>query len=175
MTLYYCMKSTEFDKYTEGFHTNVPIPNFEAVDQPHIKGALYVVPIFRSATTNKIVPIPLAEGIFSSVSVTCETGNEELTYQIMDTISKYIRNNLDLTHPETFNAISGSIFQPYGILKTNDSMITLVNIIIKDEYISLLTNQNKEVLIPTKIEDLKLCTNLSEMDKLILPTLIITK
>ncbi len=80
-----------------------------------------------------------------------------------------------MRHQATSRAIRESVFQPYGMLKTKDSIILLVNIIIKDEYISLLTNQNEEVLIPKKFEDLKLCTNLSEMDKLILPTLIITK
>ncbi len=172
---YYCMKSEEFNKFKEGFHTNVTIPPFEVVDQPYTKGSLYVIPVFRSATTNEIVPIPLVEELFSAVPVTCETGNEPITYQVMNAVSKYITNNLDMKTEENLNAIKDSFFQPYGLLKTNDSIIALVNIIIKDEFISILTNQNEEALIPIKIKDLELYTNLSEIDKLVLPTLVITK
>lgn len=173
---FYKMNEKAFEKLEEGFHKQLHLEDMEVSNKPYTDGFLYVAPIFRSVTTNEVVPVPLAhkeDKLFSACPVTCNSENEALTFQIMDAVVHYIQDNLQ-TKTVDNKIFRDSLFKPYGILKMNGVIILLVNIIIKDENISLLKDKSANLLYPQKINNLSKCTNLSQLDTLVISTLIIT-
>ena len=174
--MFYYMTKEHFDQLKEGFNTNLSLKGTIPTKESYKDGFFLVAPIYRSATTNKVVLRPLkekADKLFSAIPVTCNTDNEPITYSCINTVADYTRKVFSLSESNTL-ALAESQLRTIGVLKMNGLAILLVNIIIKDEYISLLEDTCKNLLIAHDIKDLSKYPNLSQFDKMVLSTIVET-